>query len=47
MRNEILKEPNILSFRFRNKEIEYVQKIMEEESMQWILFILFKVNLKR
>lgn len=36
----------IFSFRFRDKEIEYIQKIMEEESMQWILFILFKVSLK-
>lgn len=38
---------NILSFRFRDKEIEYIQKIMEEESMQWILFILFKVSLRK
>ncbi|XP_076766729.1 uncharacterized protein LOC143433317 [Xylocopa sonorina] len=30
--------------RFRQTEIEYVETVMERESMQWILFILFKLH---
>ncbi|CAL7934468.1 unnamed protein product [Xylocopa violacea] len=30
--------------RFRQAEIEYVEAVMERESMQWILFILFKLH---
>ncbi|XP_076629193.1 uncharacterized protein LOC143345706 [Colletes latitarsis] len=33
-----------LPFRFRQNEIEYAERVVERESMQWILFMLFKLH---